>query len=119
MRASRRRPGATALLLVPGRAVEPQLDPSFDFVLVTDEDAWQDVATAGLDPIITHVRFSVTDPRSRAAARLGRAIMPWRWRRNLLNAGIATVHYSAGAPWAPLIGARLAGIRLTRRNPGR
>lgn len=110
---TRGRPEATAVLDGLGRTVA-DCDPVADFVLVTDERAWHEAARAGLDPVATHLRFSVTDRRSDAAARLGRFVMPWRWRRTILNAGIGVVYWRRGAPLAPRLGALLAGSRVVR-----
>jgi len=90
-----------------------------DFVLVTHEADWRRAAEAGLDPVITHVRFSVTDARSDLAARLGAIVMPWRWRRTILNTGIGVVRYVPGAPVSPVVGALLAGSRVVRERRGR
>jgi hypothetical protein len=98
--------------------VPRQFHPTAQYYLVETFEQWQSVADAGLDPIITHLRFS-TDPRSDLAARLGRMIMPWRWRRTILNAGIVEVRYTRGAPVSPIVGAMLAGVRLVRCRVGR
>ncbi|MEV8027221.1 hypothetical protein [Cellulosimicrobium funkei] len=108
-----RRPEATAVLSVPGHAAA-RADRAADYVLVTDEQGWHDAVAAGLDPVATHLRFSVTDRRSDAAARLGRLVMPWRWRRTVLNTRIGVVYWRRGAPLAPRLGALLAGSRLVR-----
>ncbi|ARU53021.1 hypothetical protein JOE63_002265 [Cellulosimicrobium cellulans] len=110
---TRGRPEATAVLAVPGRAVADS-DRAADFVLVIDERQWHEAARAGLDPVATHLRFSVTDRRSDSAARLGRFVMPWRWRRTILNSGIGVVYWRRGAPLAPRVGALLAGSRVVR-----
>lgn len=106
---------ATAVLLSPDEHV-PRRSTGTDFVLVTSEAGWRSVAEAGLDPVTTHVRFSVTDARSDLAARLGGLVMPWRWRRTILNTGIGVVYLEHGAPLAPLLGALLAGARVRRRS---
>lgn len=88
--------------------------PETDYVLVVRESDWRVVADAGRDPVTTHLRFSVTDARSDVAASLGRIVMPWRWRRTILNTGIGVVHRQQGAPLAPVLGALLAGARVRR-----
>ncbi len=88
--------------------------PDTDYVLVVREPDWWVVADAGRDPVTTHLRFSVTDARSDVAASLGRVVMPWRWRRTILNSGIGEVRRQRGAPLAPLLGALLAGARVRR-----
>lgn len=89
-----------------------------DYVLVSNTADWDAVVEAGLDPVTTHVRFSLTDPRSNLPARLGRLIMPWRWRRTILNAGIRELRCTWRAPLAPAVGAVLAGatVRVSRRG---
>lgn len=109
---------ATAVL--PARVTTDRLArlPATDYVLVASESDWRVAARAGLDPVTTHVRFSVTDARSDVAARLGRLVMPWRWRRTILNTGIGLVHSEPGAPFAPVLGALLAGARVRRSRDG-
>ncbi|WP_069385814.1 hypothetical protein [Cellulosimicrobium cellulans] len=109
---------ATAVLPAPGTGLDPARLPATDYVLVTSEADWLAVDRAGLAPVATHVRFSVTDARSDVAARLGRLVMPWRWRRTILNTGIREVRYGPGAPAAPLLGALLAGSRVVRERRG-
>ena len=111
------RDGATAVLPATVTSDVVRLSRA-DYVLVTREADWCAVAGAGLDPVTAHLRFSVTDARSEAAARLGPVVMPWRWRRTILNTGIREVYREPGAPLAPVLGALLAGARV-RRARGR
>ena len=62
-----------------------------DFVLVSTSEQYAQAVALGAQPILVTLSFSVTDRRGRARLLLGRLLAPWRWRRVLLNEGVATL----------------------------
>jgi hypothetical protein len=81
--------------------------------LVTRADHFERLEELGLDVALVPRRFSVTDSRADRRARLGRLIMPWRWRRLLLNEGVTRLSAPIGFwPLPIMVGALMAGVRV-------
>jgi hypothetical protein len=90
----------------------------FDFVLVPSREIYETVSGLGGQPILTPLRFSVTDTRGRLRLLLGGLLEPWRWRRVLLNEGITSlVVYKGRRSWVFTVAARLARTRVSAPTP--
>jgi hypothetical protein len=108
---------AVAVRVVAGQALPVELwmgeGKNRSLCLVTRADHFELLEELGLDVALVPRRFSVTDSKADARARLGRLIMPWRWRRLLLNEGVTRLAVPVGLWPAPIIlGALLAGVRV-------
>jgi hypothetical protein len=112
----------TAVALPAGvavRSMPPSLLTAQDFVLVSTREQYADAVALGAQPILVTLSFSVTDRRGRARLALGRLLAPWRWRRVLLNEGIAVLTVLPGRGRRDFtIAARLARTGLRRVTEG-
>lgn len=110
---TRSRGESVALALRSERAGEIVLPSDAECVLVAIESDLEAAAQACLDPWRAHKRFSVTDPRSNPAAPHGLLVIPWGWRRTVLNAGTRELT-SVGALIARARVRALGGLRGRR-----
>lgn len=86
----------------------------FDVVLVSSREQYQAVAELGGDPILITRDFSATDRRGKLRLRLGVLLVPWRWRRTLLNEGVGELVVSNGlGSTAFHLAARLGRVHVT------
>jgi hypothetical protein len=99
--------------VVAAMLLDADQDPAGWLYLVTASEDFERLERLGCDVALMPLRFSVTDARAAWRARLGRLIMPWRWRRLLLNEGVTRIRAPRRPSSVPVVlGALLAGARV-------